>query len=74
MAELECAGCVPDPNAPSSASTTYETGSQVLSVQRASLTIRTTAGVGRAEARMIDLNNPLAEGTVTVLEYMLQSM
>ncbi|MDX8035521.1 hypothetical protein SK803_35390 [Lentzea sp. BCCO 10_0856] len=43
-------------------------GSQLLSVQRTGITIRTTAGLGRAEARMLDLTNPLTQGTVTVLE------
>jgi putative ABC transport system permease protein len=43
-------------------------GSQLVSVQHTGVNIRTTAGIGRAEARMIDLDNPLTKGTVTVLE------
>ncbi|MCP2247536.1 ABC transporter permease [Lentzea aerocolonigenes] len=43
-------------------------GSQLLPVQRADVTVRTTAGAGRFEARLLDLTNPLTTGTVTVLE------
>ncbi len=43
-------------------------GAELVPVQNAGVTIRTTAGLGRANVRMVDLNNPLTQGMITVLE------
>lgn len=43
-------------------------GAQLIPVERSGVNIRTTAGVGRAGVRMLDLNNPLTKGLITVLE------
>ncbi|HUQ60198.1 FtsX-like permease family protein [Lentzea sp.] len=43
-------------------------GAQLVPVQNAGVTLRTTAGLGRANVRMVDLTNPLTNGMITVLE------
>ncbi|GHH63842.1 FtsX-like permease family protein [Lentzea cavernae] len=43
-------------------------GTDLVPVERGGVNIRTTAGVGRAGVRMLDLDNPLTHGMVTVLE------
>ncbi|MDX8054383.1 FtsX-like permease family protein, partial [Lentzea sp. BCCO 10_0798] len=43
-------------------------GSGLVPVDRGGVNIRTTAGVGRAGVRMLDLTNPLTQGMITVLE------
>ncbi|MDX3660997.1 hypothetical protein PV646_27155 [Streptomyces sp. ID05-26A] len=43
-------------------------GTELVPVERGGVNIRTTAGVGRAAVRMLDLNNPLTHGMITVLE------
>ncbi|WP_439656544.1 FtsX-like permease family protein [Lentzea sp. HUAS TT2] len=43
-------------------------GTDLVPVERGGVSIRTTAGVGRAGVRMLDLNNPLTNGMITVLE------
>ncbi|MFD4637150.1 FtsX-like permease family protein [Lentzea sp. NPDC058436] len=43
-------------------------GTELVPVERGGVNIRTTAGVGRAGVRMLDLNNPLTHGMITVLE------
>jgi putative ABC transport system permease protein len=43
-------------------------GAPLVPVERAGVNIRTTAGVGRAAVRMLDLNNPLTSGMITLLE------
>ncbi|WP_086667000.1 ABC transporter permease [Lentzea kentuckyensis] len=43
-------------------------GTQLVPVERGGVNIRTTAGVGRAGVRMLDLNNPLTKGMITLLE------
>lgn len=43
-------------------------GTQLVPVERSGVNIRTTAGVGRAGVRMLDLNNPLTKGLITLLE------
>ncbi|MGW6445918.1 FtsX-like permease family protein [Lentzea sp. NPDC055074] len=43
-------------------------GTDLVPVERGGVNIRTTAGVGRASVRMLDLNNPLTKGMITVLE------
>ncbi|WP_394620788.1 FtsX-like permease family protein [Lentzea sp. JNUCC 0626] len=43
-------------------------GSDLVPVERGGVNIRTTAGVGRAGVRMLDLNNPLTTGMITLLE------
>ncbi|MEV6244233.1 FtsX-like permease family protein [Lentzea sp. NPDC051838] len=43
-------------------------GTELVPVERGGVNLRTTAGVGRAAVRMLDLNNPLTNGMFTVLE------
>jgi len=43
-------------------------GTDLVPVERGGVSIRTTAGVGRAAVRQLDLNNPLTKGMITVLE------
>ncbi|MFI6094207.1 ABC transporter permease [Lentzea sp. NPDC051213] len=43
-------------------------GTDLVPVEQSGANIRTTAGVGRAGVRMLDLNNPLTGGMITVLE------
>jgi putative ABC transport system permease protein len=43
-------------------------GAGLIPVERSGVNIRTTAGVGRAGVRMLDLNNPLTKGLITLLE------
>ncbi|MFS8098826.1 hypothetical protein LFM09_16990 [Lentzea alba] len=43
-------------------------GTKLIPVERSGVNIRTTAGVGRAGVRMLDLNDPLTKGMITVLE------
>ncbi|MDT7784095.1 MAG: putative transport system permease protein [Pseudonocardiales bacterium] len=43
-------------------------GTDLVPVDRGGVNIRTTAGIGRAAVRMLDLDNPLTKGMVTVLE------
>ena len=43
-------------------------GTELVPVDRGGAGIRTTAGVGRAGVRMLDLTNPLTHGMITVLE------
>lgn len=43
-------------------------GTELVPVERGGVNIRTTAGVGRAAVRMLDLTNPLTRGMITVLE------
>ncbi|MEU0882361.1 hypothetical protein ABZ345_27430 [Lentzea sp. NPDC005914] len=43
-------------------------GTDLVPVERSGVNIRTTAGVGRAGVRMLDLTNPLTAGMITVLE------
>ncbi|MFD4672666.1 FtsX-like permease family protein [Lentzea sp. NPDC058450] len=43
-------------------------GSNLVPVDRGGVNIRTTAGVGRAGVRMLDLANPLTQGMITLLE------
>lgn len=43
-------------------------GTDLVPLERTSVNIRTTAGVGRAAVRMLDLNNPLTQGLITLLE------
>ncbi|HEX7301332.1 FtsX-like permease family protein [Lentzea sp.] len=43
-------------------------GSRLIPVQNAAVNLRTTAGVGRANVRMVDLRDPLTTGMITVLE------
>lgn len=43
-------------------------GTELVPVERGGVNIRTTAGVGRADVRMLDLGNPLTKGMITVLE------
>jgi putative ABC transport system permease protein len=47
---------------------TLFSGTELVPVDRTGATIRTTAGVGRAAVRMLDLTNPLTQGMITVLE------
>lgn len=41
---------------------------ELVPVERTGVSLRTTAGVGRATVRMLDLNNPITRGMVTLLE------
>ncbi|MFD9702832.1 FtsX-like permease family protein [Lentzea sp. NPDC059081] len=43
-------------------------GAELISVQNAGVTLRTTAGIGRAGVLMVDVTNPLTNGMITVLE------
>ncbi|MET9232751.1 FtsX-like permease family protein [Lentzea sp. NPDC003310] len=43
-------------------------GTDLVPVERGGVNLRTTAGVGRAAVRMLDLTNPLTHGMITVLE------
>ena len=43
-------------------------GADLVPVERTGANIRTTAGVGRAAVRMLDLNNPRTQGMITVRE------
>lgn len=43
-------------------------GTGLIPVERGGVNLRTTAGVGGAVLRMLDLNNPLTTGMITVLE------
>ncbi|MFD5831377.1 FtsX-like permease family protein [Lentzea sp. NPDC060358] len=43
-------------------------GARLIPVQSAGVTLRTTAGLGRANVRMVDLGDPLTTGMITVLE------
>ncbi|SER69553.1 putative ABC transport system permease protein [Lentzea xinjiangensis] len=43
-------------------------GAELIPLESTGVNIRTTAGVGRAGVRMVDMTNPLTQGIVTVLE------
>ncbi|RAS62469.1 putative ABC transport system permease protein [Lentzea atacamensis] len=43
-------------------------GTELVPVERGGVNFRTTAGIGRAGVRQLDLANPLTQGLITVLE------